>query len=38
MKLTKILLSCFSDKRYLLDDGIHTLAYFDKDCDNRKKI
>ena len=27
----KILLSCFDDKRYVLDDGINTLAYFHKD-------
>ena len=27
----KISLSCFDDKRYVLDDGIHTLAYFHKD-------
>ena len=30
MKLTKDL-SCFDDKRYVLDDGIRTLAYFNKD-------
>ena len=27
----KISLSCFDDKRYVLDDGINTLAYFNKD-------
>ena len=27
----KISLSCFDDKRYALDDGINTLAYFHKD-------
>ena len=27
----KISLSCFDDKRYVLDDGMHTLAYFHKD-------
>ena len=26
----KILLSCFDDKRIVLDDGIHTFAYFHK--------
>ena len=26
-----ISLSCFDDKRYVLDDGIRTLAYFHKD-------
>ena len=27
----KISVSCFDDKRYVLDDGINTLAYFHKD-------
>ena len=27
----KISLSCFDDKRYILDDGINSLAYFHKD-------
>ena len=27
----KISLSCFDDKRYVLDDSISTLAYFYKD-------
>ena len=27
----KISLSCFNDKRYILDDGITVLAYFHKD-------
>ena len=27
----KISLSCFDDKRHVLVDGIHTLAYFHKD-------
>ena len=26
----KISLSCFNDKRYVLDDGVKTLAYFHK--------
>ena len=30
-KLDKISLSCFDDKRYVLDNGIRTLAYFHKD-------
>ena len=30
-ELNKISLSCFDDKRYILDDGINTLAYFHKD-------
>ena len=37
-EINKISLSCFDDKRYVLDDGIHTLAYFHKGCNNRKKI
>ena len=28
--VSKNSLSCFDDKRYILDDGISTLAYFDK--------
>ena len=30
-KKHKISLSCFDDKRFVLDDGVHTLAYFHKD-------
>ena len=30
-EINKISLSCFDDKRYVLDDGIHILAYFHKD-------
>ena len=37
-EIDKILLSCFDNKRYVFDDEIYTLAYFQKDCDNRKKI
>ena len=29
-----ISLNCFDDKRYVLDDGINTLAYFHKDRKN----
>ena len=32
-EINKISLSYFEDTRYLLDDGIHTLAYFHKDSD-----
>ena len=31
----KISLSCFDDKRYVLGDGIHMLAYFHKDSDKK---
>ena len=35
-------MSCFDDKSYVLNDEIHTLAYFHKDnvtsCNNKKKI
>ena len=31
-EIDKISLSCYDDKRYELDDGVHTLAYFHKDC------
>ena len=37
-KVSKISLFCFDDKRYILDDGIHTLAYFHEDTRNRKNI
>ena len=30
-EIDKISLSCFDDKKYVLDDGVHTLAYFHKD-------
>ena len=44
-EIDKISLSCFDDKRYVLDGTIYTLAYFhknnvtsykeiEKDCDN----
>ena len=29
--INKISLSCFDDKRYILDDGINSLAYGHKD-------
>ena len=42
-EIDKISLSYFDDKRYVLDDGIHTLAYFHKemikkDCGNCKRL
>ena len=30
-EINKMSLSCFDDKRFVLDDSIHTLAYFHKD-------
>ena len=30
-EIEKISLSCFDDKRYVLDDGIYSLSYFHKD-------
>ena len=37
-EIGKISLSCFVDKKYLLDDGIHNLSYFHKNsvtsCNN----
>ena len=30
-EIDKISLSCFGDKRYVVDDGIRMLAYFHKD-------
>ena len=29
-----ISLSCFDDKRYVLDDGVSTVAYFQRDIKN----
>ena len=31
-EIDKISLSCFDDKRYVLDDAIRMLAYYHKDC------
>ena len=37
-EINKISLSCFDDKRYVLDDGIYALSYFHKNsvtsCNN----
>ena len=35
-EINKISLSCFDDKRFVLNDGIHTLAYFHKDIDSHR--
>ena len=32
----KISLSCFDDERYILDDGINSLAYFQEDIRTNK--
>ena len=37
-KINKISLSCFDDKRFILNDGIHTLAYFHKDLKAHAQI
>ena len=37
-EIDKISLSCFDDKRYVLDDGVNTLAYFHKDSNKCDKI
>ena len=34
-EIDKIFLSCFDDKRFVLDNGVHTLAYFHKDCNKK---
>ena len=34
-EIDKISLSCFDDKRYVVDDGVNTLAYFHKDCNKK---
>ena len=35
-EINKISLSCFDDKRFVLDNGIHTLSYFHKEIDSHK--
>ena len=35
-EINKISLLCFNDKRFVLDDGIHTLVYFHENL--RKQI
>ena len=30
-EIDKVSFSCFDDKRYVVDDEIHTLSYFHKD-------
>ena len=41
-EIAKISLSCFDDKRYVLDDGVCTLSYFNKDsvlsCNKKEEI
>ena len=37
-EIDKISLSYLDDKRNVLDDVIHTLAYFHKDSDNQKEL
>ena len=34
-EIDKASLSCFDDKRFVLDKGINTVAYFHKDCNNK---
>ena len=36
-EIDKISLSCFDDKRFMLNDGVNNLAYFHKDC-NKKDL
>ena len=35
-EINKISLSVFDDKRFVLNDGIHTLAHFHKDIQNHR--
>ena len=34
--LNKVSLSCFDDKRFILDDGINSLAYGHKNIDKNR--
>ena len=35
-EINKISLSCFDDKRFVLDDKVDTLSYFHNDCNKNK--
>ena len=35
-EINKIALSVFDEKKFALNDGIYTLAYFDKDLKNHR--
>ena len=35
-EIDKISLSCLDDKRFVLDNGTHALAYFHKDLKNHR--
>ena len=35
-EINKISLSCFDDKRFILDDGINTFAYIYKGIDSKR--
>ena len=37
-KVNKTSLSCFDHKIFVLDDDVHTLAYFHKDCKKQEKV
>ena len=42
-EIYKIYLSCFDDKRFVLDNGVNSLAYFHKycnkkDCNDKKEL
>ena len=37
-EINKISLVCLDDKRYVLDNGINTLAYFNKEIKTRQGI
>ena len=34
-EIDKTSLSCFDDKRFVLDNGVNTLAYFHKNCNKK---
>ena len=37
-EVNKIALPCFDDKRFVLDDGINTLAYFHIGCKKQRDV
>ena len=34
-EIDKISFLCFDDKSFVLDNGVHTLAFFHKDCNKK---
>ena len=37
-EVSKVSLSCFDDKSYILNDGANMLAFFQKDCRKQEDV